>query len=148
MRLRFKERLSWILLYSGFSSLLRFVPVSPTRAEFRFTENCNSRCITCNVWKNNSINELTTEEIKNALHQLKEIGVKQLIFTGGETLLRNDVGDIIKEANSLKFEAIIVVTNGLLLEEKAEEIAESAIKLASHAKRKTIRAEDIKLAVR
>ena len=35
-----------------------------------------------------------------------------------------------------------------VLEEEAEEIAESAIRLANHAKRKTIRAEDIKLAVK
>ncbi len=35
-----------------------------------------------------------------------------------------------------------------VLEEEAEEIAESAIRLALHAKRKTIRVEDIKLAVK
>lgn len=35
-----------------------------------------------------------------------------------------------------------------VLEQKAEEIAANAVKLASHAGRTTIKAEDIKLAVR
>jgi MoaA/NifB/PqqE/SkfB family radical SAM enzyme len=125
--LRLRERMSWWILSSGFSSLLRFVPICPTRAEFRFTFNCNSKCITCNAWKSRSENELTTEEVKNALHQLKEIGIKELIFTGGEPLLRNDIGEIIKEAKALEFQAIIVVTNGLLLERKAEELLDNGV---------------------
>jgi len=36
----------------------------------------------------------------------------------------------------------------LVLEEKAEEIAEAAIRYANHAGRKTIKAEDIKLAAK
>jgi histone H3/H4 len=35
-----------------------------------------------------------------------------------------------------------------ILEEKAEEIAANAVKLASHAGRTTVKAEDIKLAIR
>ncbi len=127
MGLRLKEKMSWMLLYSGFSSLSRFVPVRPTSAYIMLTDNCNSRCITCNVWKSRSENELTTEEVKNALQQLKEIGVKELIFVGGEPLLRNDIGEIIKEAKSLNFQAIIVVTNGLLLERKAEELLDNGV---------------------
>ena len=123
----FRERLSWLCLWSGFSSLLRFVPVSPTRAEFRFTDNCNSRCITCNAWKNKSENELTTEELKDVLGQLRAMGIKQLVFTGGEPLLRNDIGAVVKEASSLGFEAIIIVTNGLLLEKKADELLDGGV---------------------
>jgi MoaA/NifB/PqqE/SkfB family radical SAM enzyme len=126
--LRFKGKLSYILLYSGFSSLLRFVAVNPNTAYIMLTENCNSRCVTCNVWKKSkSVNELTTEEMKDVLHQLKEMGITQLVFTGGEPLLRNDVGAIVKEAKSLRFKDIIVVTNGLLLEKKAEELLDNGV---------------------
>jgi MoaA/NifB/PqqE/SkfB family radical SAM enzyme len=83
--------------------------------------------VTCNVWKNASFDELNTEEMKNAMHQLKDVGVKTLIFVGGEPLLRSDVGSIIGEASSLGFENIIVVTNGLLLEQKAEELLDAGV---------------------
>ncbi len=127
MRLRFRERFGNILLYLGAQILLRFVPLNPKWANIRVTENCNSRCITCYAWKNKSVDELTTEEMKDTLHQLKGIGVNNVIFIGGEPLLRSDIGDLIKEANLLQFGNIIIVTNGLLLEDKAEELLENGV---------------------
>lgn len=127
MSSRLSGKFSNILLYLGKSSLLKYVRLKPTWANIRATENCNSRCITCYAWKNNSQNELTTEEMKDALHQLRDVGVKNLIFVGGEPLLRPDIGDLIKEASLLGFENIIVVTNGLLLEKKAEELVNSGV---------------------
>lgn len=127
LSLRFRRMFGWLVLYSGFSSLLRFVPVAPNVAAIMLTGNCNCRCVTCGVWKNTSVNELTTEEMKCSLRQLKGIGVKTLVFVGGEPLLRNDIGAIVKEASSLGFDGIIVVTNGLLLEKKAEELLDSGV---------------------
>jgi MoaA/NifB/PqqE/SkfB family radical SAM enzyme len=106
---------------------LRFVPLNPEWVNINVTENCNSRCITCYAWKNKSSNELTTEEIIDALGQLRKIGVRNIIFIGGEPLLRSDIGDLIKEAASLKFETRMLVTNGLLLETRAEELLEKGI---------------------
>jgi len=127
MRLRFRERLGNTLLYFGIRGLLRFVPLNPNWVNINVTENCNSRCITCYAWKNKSVNELTTEEIIDSLHQLRDIGVRNVIFIGGEPLLRSDIGVLIKEASLLKYETIIVVTNGLLLEDKAEELLENGV---------------------
>lgn len=121
-----RDKLGSILMYLGFPRFLRFVPPTPELwTEFRITENCNSKCTTCYAWRNKSVDELTTQEAKNALKQLKDVGVKNVIFLGGEPLLRKDIGELIKEASLLKFEAIIVVTNGLLLEDKAEELLEN-----------------------
>jgi len=127
MRLRFRNRLGNILLYLGVRRLLRFAPLNLEWANIRVTENCNSRCLTCYAWKNKSVDELTTEEMKDALRQLKDIGVNSVIFVGGEPLLRNDIGKLIKEANLLGFENIIVVTNGLLLGDKAEELLKNGV---------------------
>lgn len=111
-----------ILLYLGRKRLLRFVSVKPEWADIRVTENCNSRCTTCYAWKNKAQDELTTEEVKDAIHQLRDVGVKNVVFIGGEPLLRGDIGVLVKEASLVGFENIIVVTNGLLLEDKAEEL--------------------------
>jgi len=127
MSLEFRKKLDHVLLYLGARNLLRFVSISPSAVEFRLTENCNSRCVMCHAWKNKSVNELSTEEIKDALGQLRGIGIDTVIFLGGEPLLRPDIGEVIKEASLLKFRVILLVTNGLLLEEKAEELLKNGI---------------------
>ena len=127
MKLELRKKLDHVILYLGIPKLLRFVSISPRTVEFRVTENCNSRCIMCNAWKNKSVNELSTEEIKDILRQLKDFGITHLILLGGEPLLRPDIGTIIKEASLLKFRTILLVTNGLLLEEKAKELLKNGI---------------------
>jgi len=125
--MKFKKKLDHILLYLGLPKLLRFVSLAPQTVEFRVTENCNARCIMCNAWRNKYVDELTTGEIKNILRQLKYFGINNLLILGGEPLLRSDIGAIIKEANLLNYRTILVVTNGLLLEEKARELLESGV---------------------
>jgi MoaA/NifB/PqqE/SkfB family radical SAM enzyme len=127
MKLELQKKLGYFILYLGKSNLLRFVPISPYIVEFRVTENCNSQCVMCNAWKNKFVNELSTKEIKDALGQLRDIGVNTMIFIGGEPLLRPDIGQLVKEASLLKFPIILLVTNGLLLEEKAKELLENGI---------------------
>jgi len=122
-----RERLNVILFYLGSQRLLRFASLHPDWADIRVTESCNSRCVTCHAWKNKPEGELTTEEIKDALHQLRDIGVKNVVFIGGEPLLRSDIGVLVKEASLLEFENIIIVTNGLLLKDKAEELLRNGI---------------------
>jgi len=83
MMSRLSEKFSDILLYSGKSFLLKHVQLKPIWANVRVTENCDSRCITCYAWKNNSQNELTTGEMKDVLHQLWGVHKKfpRLIYT-------------------------------------------------------------------
>jgi len=122
-----RDRLNLILFYLGSRKLLRFATLRPDWADVRVTEKCNSRCTTCYAWKNKQEGELTTEEMKDALHQLKEIGVRHVVFIGGEPLLRKDIGDLVKESSRLGFENRIIVTNGLLLKDKAEELLSNGI---------------------
>lgn len=124
---KFRERLNIILFYLGSKKLLRFATLRPDWADIRVTESCNSRCTTCYAWKNKPEGELTTEEIKEALHQLKEVGIRNVVFIGGEPLLRKDIGALVKESSLLGFENRIIVTNGLLLKDKAEELLRNGI---------------------
>lgn len=115
------------LLSLGNPALVKFVSFRPTGSEIRVTENCNSRCITCNAWKNRSVDELTTEEFRDVFYQLKRLGVSCVTFSGGEPLLRRDVGSLIKEARSTGFNEVMLITNGLLLEQRAPELIESGL---------------------
>lgn len=124
---RLRERSSAVPLYLGSRRLLRFVPLRPEWADIRVTESCNSQCTTCYAWKNRAEGELTTDEIRDAIRQLKGVGVNNAVFIGGEPLLRGDIGVLVKEASLVGFRNIIVVTNGLLLEGKAEELLTSGV---------------------
>jgi MoaA/NifB/PqqE/SkfB family radical SAM enzyme len=91
------------------------IPFRPLEAVIYLTENCNSRCITCNFWKQKSRGELTTAEIIEVLPQLKQLGVSYLCLTGGEPLLRRDLPQIVEAAHQQHFDKIQVITNALIL---------------------------------
>lgn len=116
-----------LYLHTYFKGLLRLIPVKPYDATVMITENCNSRCITCNIWKTNHTNEYSTEEFEDVMKQMRDLGIKNITFTGGEPLLRDDIGILVKRARELGFKKVAVKTNGLLLGRKAEELIESGV---------------------
>jgi MoaA/NifB/PqqE/SkfB family radical SAM enzyme len=115
------------LLYLGNYSLLKLISPKPNYAEVRVTEGCNSKCITCTAWKNSREGELSTQEMIDALKQLREIGVDSIRISGGEPLIRSDIVELVKECKLLKFQEIYIATNGLLLQQKAEELVKSGV---------------------
>ncbi|MEM4260742.1 MAG: radical SAM protein [Candidatus Woesearchaeota archaeon] len=94
----------------------------PLDVSFELTYRCNNNCVHCfcNLPYNNSKalkEELTTEEIKNILDELSEMGCLWLLFTGGEPLLRDDFEDIYLYAKKRGF-IITLFTNGTLINSK------------------------------
>ena len=77
------------------------VPCKPHHAQWLITRKCNYRCLGCNVWKEQDQNELSTKEIKKGLDILKNMGVVELVLSGGDPLLREDIGEIINHASKL-----------------------------------------------
>ena len=85
-------------------------------AALELTYRCNEKCIHCYVDDApiNSQNELTFNEYKMILHQLKELGCIYLLLTGGEVCLNKDFIDIARYATSLGF-LVDVYTNGIAM---------------------------------
>ncbi|MBI4283593.1 MAG: radical SAM protein [Chloroflexi bacterium] len=107
---------------------LRTIPIAPKGAGISVTHRCNSRCITCNMWRSQSTDELTTAELEDILTQLKAAGIVAVGLEGGEALLRNDLPQIVGKAHQLGFESISMMTNGLLLtRKKAEELIQAGL---------------------
>ena len=50
------------------------------------------------MWKEQDERELPAEEIKKGLDILKELGIAELVISGGDPLLRDDIGEIIDYA--------------------------------------------------
>lgn len=67
----------------------------PTHVNFPITDNCNSKCRMCNVWKDKSENELSAEEIKTIYSNKLFKKVKHLGISGGEPTLRKDLLDCV-----------------------------------------------------
>jgi radical SAM protein with 4Fe4S-binding SPASM domain len=80
---------------------------------FELTWRCNFRCIHCYQYAQPSP-ELTTDEVKDIIAQLADIGCLFLSFTGGEPLLRDDFWEIAEYAREKSF-ALTLQTNGFLL---------------------------------
>lgn len=76
-------------------------PGKPHHAQWLVTRKCNYRCVGCNVWKEQDQNELSTDEIKKGLDILKKLGIVELVLSGGDPLLRDDIGEIIDYASNL-----------------------------------------------
>ncbi len=89
---------------------------------FYVTSRCNSRCISCAWWKTEGAADLSLEEIRSLAADLPAFRVRRVVFSGGEPLLRREVFEI---AALFRDRGILLdlLTNGLLLERHAEQVA-------------------------
>ena len=90
---------------------------APFRVDLAITYRCNNDCIHCYSLSPREKEELSTEQWKQVLRKLDEVGVPQVTFTGGEPTLREDLPELIAEAQRLGMVSGIV-TNGRLLKDK------------------------------
>ncbi|MCL2172360.1 MAG: radical SAM protein [Candidatus Bathyarchaeota archaeon] len=92
----------------------------PHHAQWLITKKCNYKCLGCNVWEEQDKNELSTEEIKRGMDILKEAGIIELVISGGDPLLRDDIGEIIDYATE-RF-VTTVYDNGSMAAKKIENL--------------------------
>jgi MoaA/NifB/PqqE/SkfB family radical SAM enzyme len=95
--------------------------MAPLVANYYLTYRCNARCHFCNIWALEPNNEADFATIQQNLTDLRRLGVKYIDFTGGEPLLRQDVGQIYTEAKRQGF-VTSMTTNTILYPKKAKEI--------------------------
>src|SRR3972149_4279971 len=93
-------------------------PNRPHHAQWMITRKCNYRCRGCNVWKEQDRRELATEEIKRGLNILKDLGIVEIVLSGGDPLLREDAAEIIEHASNLFITT--VYDNGSMATKKME----------------------------
>lgn len=86
---------------------------------------CNCRCVMCDIWKaNNEKKELTTEEIERHLPAFGKLKVREVVLSGGEALMHNNLWALCKLLKQKKIKVTLLST-GLLLRKFAKDIVEN-----------------------
>jgi MoaA/NifB/PqqE/SkfB family radical SAM enzyme len=81
------------------------------------TNRCNYRCHYCRLREDER--ELGTEEALRLIDEMAEAGTMQLGFTGGEPLLRDDMGKLVGHAVACGL-TVRMNSNGALVQERVE----------------------------
>jgi len=105
-------------------ALSRFWTHQPIILTHSVTARCNCRCKMCNLWEKPwNGDEMSKSEIYGMLDEAGKLNFAAYLVWGGEPLLRPDILEILQRArdNSLYTS---LITNGTLLPEKAEKLAE------------------------
>ncbi len=116
----------------GFKYQLPDVTVmsAPLRVDLNLTYRCNNDCIHCYSSSPRETEELSSEDWKKVLRIFHELGVPQVTFTGGEPTLREDLVDLVSEAQKLGMVSGIVTNGTLLSEDLSRRLAEAGLDYA------------------
>ncbi len=115
MKLRKKFELGVLLLYCKLFKKRR-----PLFVSWYLTHRCNMRCKYCDI-STFSNKELSSRQIFKIIDEFASLGGKGINLTGGEPLLRDDIGKIVDYAKA-KGIFVKLNSNGLLVKQKINDI--------------------------
>ena len=84
------------------------------------TRRCNLRCVYCGTHEEKT-EEMSAEKVANLIDRLAALGNKFIKLSGGEPLLREDIGAIVNACKRNKM-YVSINSNGILVKEKFSEI--------------------------
>jgi MoaA/NifB/PqqE/SkfB family radical SAM enzyme len=86
--------------------------------------SCNCRCIMCDIWKTKESHVLRPSDLQLHLTSIRRLGVRWVVFSGGEPLLNPDLPSL---CSILRRESIrlTLLTTGLLLGKFASQVTDS-----------------------
>jgi MoaA/NifB/PqqE/SkfB family radical SAM enzyme len=105
------ERLGWAQrrLYEGLNYRLRTFAggrfadrCRPVSIVLLLTENCNARCVHCDLWKNRYKEDVTKDQWARVLTDLRQwLGRVHVVISGGEALIKPYTIDLVRHASDL-----------------------------------------------
>lgn len=122
MATAFKNFIFWL------SRIINYPLVSPQVMQISLTYRCNLRCKMCSIA--NSLpkeEELSIKQLFHAIDEAADYGIREVLFTGGEPFLREDIFKICEYSYNKGLRSIIT-TNGAVIDTNiAEAIVKSKI---------------------
>jgi len=92
----------------------------PLVVGWAITNKCNYHCKYCSRWKKKT-KELSTKQVLSIIDELKQLGCQKIVFTGGEPLLRKDIGFIINYCKERGL-TVGINSNGSLFRKRINEL--------------------------
>jgi Fe-coproporphyrin III synthase len=86
--------------------------------------SCNCRCLMCDIWKTRSGKSFKLHDLEPHLASIRRLGVRWLVFSGGEPLLNPELPKMCAILREEKIR-LTLLTTGLLLQKNAAEVAAS-----------------------
>ena len=87
------------------------------------TDGCNSRCVTCDIWKLPRRN-MSMELAEKLASEFRASGVRRVILSGGEAMQHPDwprIAQLFRSAGA----KVELITNGLMLNKQAQDVIEN-----------------------
>lgn len=100
---------------------------SPIRIDLALTYRCNNNCGHCYAGGPRQSKELSTSEWKSIIKKAVEFEVPNIVFTGGESLLREDLEDLIRYAESLDVVTGLITNGRLLTKDRVRSLKEAGL---------------------
>lgn len=93
--------------------------MSPLTVDFNVNGMCNLRCSWCWGPDHQAKEELTHQQWKQLARRLQILGTRNITITGGEPLMKEGLGDILKYLHDDLGIRVTLSTNGILLKSQA-----------------------------
>lgn len=91
--------LNWVVYYNGNKPVIKVSEPPLKVVYYAITEGCNLRCPYCYASSEKCLpGELSTEESLDLVSQIAAFGANEIVFTGGEPMLRKDLFRIVEHA--------------------------------------------------
>jgi cyclic pyranopterin phosphate synthase len=112
-------------LFDSFQRQINYLRIS-------VTDRCNLRCVYCSVGSVPHLPRseiLSYEEIQHIVQAAASIGISRVRLTGGEPLLRPNLGELVRMLSQIEgIDDISLTSNGTLLSQYAVELKEAGLK--------------------
>src|ERR1044071_7467474 len=87
------------------------------------TDGCNSRCVTCDIWKLPRRN-MEMALVRRLVTEFQELGVRHVVFSGGEAMQHPEwphIAELFRNADM----KVTLLTNGLALKKQVREVIDN-----------------------
>src|ERR1700753_2331315 len=84
--------------------------------------HCNCRCLMCDIWQRDTRESVRAADLERHKASLQQLGVRHVGLTGGEPLLSTALDGSCEFFRGLHIR-LTLLTSGLLLKKRAEEVA-------------------------
>lgn len=107
--------LNWVVYFNGNTPTVTINEPPLRMAYYAITDGCNLRCPYCYASSEKCLpGELNTAESMDLVTQIAEFGARDIVFTGGEPMLRKDLFRVVEHANNSGLQSKII-TNATMI---------------------------------